>query len=113
MLQYASNAIEFVRDVSFEDFAADKLRYFAVMKNVEIVGEAANMLTKDFCAFHPDLPWTQITGMRHVLVHGYAQVSDIKLWRTAKKDLPTLCDAIQKLLAETDWQQWEQQELQA
>ncbi len=59
------------------------MRYFAIMKNVEIIGEAANMLTPGFRQQHTELPWKQIIGMRHILVHGYAQVSDMKLWLTA------------------------------
>ena len=69
--------------ITYDDFAKDKLRYFAVMKNIEVVGEAAYMLSKEFIIMHPELPWQQIIGMRHVLVHGYATVSSRKLWNTA------------------------------
>ena len=47
---------QFVTGVTFEEFANDKMRYFAVMKNIEIIGEAANMLTRNFRMNHPDLP---------------------------------------------------------
>ena len=107
MLEYSGNAIRFSEGLTFEDFVADRLRYFAIMKNVEIIGEAANMLTTDFREQHPDLPWAQIIGMRHVLVHGYAQISDMKLWRTATKDLPVLHDIVARYLAETNWEEWE------
>jgi len=106
--EYAANAIQFARDVSYEEFVKDRMRYFAIMKNVEIIGEAANMLTIDFRETHVELPWEQIIGMRHVLVHGYAQVSDMKLWRTATKDLPILHQLVSKWLAETNWAEWEQ-----
>lgn len=76
--------------ITYEDFAKDKIRYFAVMKNIEVVGEAAYMLTKEFIASHPELPWQQIIGMRHVLVHGYATVSPKRLWQTAVDDIPAL-----------------------
>ena len=106
--EYAANAMQFASDVSFEDFVKDRMRYFAIMKNVEIIGEAANMLTSDFRDLHKELPWEQIIGMRHILVHGYAQVSDIKLWRTVTKDLPILHQLVSKWLAETNWSEWEQ-----
>lgn len=106
--EYAANAMQFASDVSFEDFVKDRMRYFAIMKNVEIIGEAANMLTSDFRDLHKELPWEQIIGMRHILVHGYAQVSDIKLWRTVTKDLPMLHQFVSEWLAETNWSEWEQ-----
>ena len=100
--------MQFASDVNFEDFVKDRMRYFAIMKNVEIIGEAANMLTSDFRELHTELPWEQITGMRHILVHGYAQVSDIKLWRTVTKDLPILHQFVSRYLSETNWEEWEQ-----
>lgn len=53
------------------------------MKNIEVIGEAANMLTRHFRETHAELPWRLIVSMRNVLVHGYAQVSDADLWQTA------------------------------
>ena len=63
---------EYSDGISFETFVADTMRYYAIMKNVEIVGEAANMLTRDFRETNTELPWREIIGMRNVLVHGYA-----------------------------------------
>lgn len=111
MLEYASNALQFINGIAYEDFIADRMCFFAVMKNVEIVGEAAFMLTNDFREQHTELPWEQIIGMRHVLVHGYAQISDLKLWRTATKDLPTLRQTIAHYLDETDWDEWSREQV--
>ena len=107
--EYAANAMQFAAEVNYEEFVKDKMRYFAIMKNVEIIGEAANMLTSDFRNQHPELPWEQIIGMRHILVHGYAQISDMKLWRTVIKDLPLLHQFVSKWLTETNWDEWERQ----
>ena len=60
------------------------------MKNVEVIGEAANMLTRHFRETHIELPWRLIVSMRNVLVHGYAQVSDADLWQTASCDIQPL-----------------------
>lgn len=84
--------------ITFEDFANDKMRYFAIMKNIEVVGEAPYMLTKDFIERHPESPWQQIIGMRHVLVHGYATVSPRRLWETAIEDIPVLKNQVEKYL---------------
>ena len=90
IIEYAENVEQMIKDVTFEQFNEDKVLYFAVMKNVEVVGEAAYMLSKEFIIMHPQMPWQQIIGMRHVLVHGYATISKLKLWNTAKSDIPAL-----------------------
>ncbi|MBR6716441.1 MAG: DUF86 domain-containing protein [Prevotella sp.] len=107
MLEYTQNAMQFAEGVSYEEFLTDRMRYFAIMKNIEIIGEAANMLTNDFRNLHPELPWNQIIGMRHVLVHGYAQISDLKLWRTVTKDLPPLYQFVSQCLSNINWEDWE------
>jgi len=90
IVKYATNVEEMTRGVNYEQFENDKVLYFAVMKNIEVVGEAAYMLSKEFLLLHTELPWNQIIGMRHILVHGYATVSPMKLWNTAIDDIPAL-----------------------
>lgn len=108
MLEHSANALQFVEGIGYEDFVSDRMRYYAVMKNVEIVGEAAYMLSNEFRELHTELPWEQIIGMRHVLVHGYAQISDTKLWKTATKDLVVLNQIVSRYLSETVWSEWEE-----
>jgi len=60
------------------------------MKNVEVVGEAAYMLTKAFKKAHPATPWKFVQGMRHVLVHDYAAIDDRELYNTAVNDIPLI-----------------------
>ena len=74
IVEYSSNVLKIIDGIEFEEFSSNILVYFATMKNVEIVGEAAYMLTKEFKASHPEIPWKQVEGMRHVLMHGYSQV---------------------------------------
>ena len=88
-------------------FVADIRTYYAVMKNVEIVGEAAYMLTKDFKQAHPDTPWNLIAGMRHVLVHDYANIEIVDLYDAAVNDIPILREQVQNYLSQTDWDEWE------
>lgn len=90
IITYSENVEQMTGNITFDEFKNDKIRYFAVMKNIEIVGEAAYMLSKEFIIMHPELPWQQIIGMRHVLVHGYVTVSPLKLWKTAVNDIPKL-----------------------
>lgn len=90
MIEAADYVISFVDGLTYEQFLADKIRFFAVMKNVEIIGEAANMLTEEFKAAHSEIPWRQVIKMRHVLVHGYSNILPEILWETAKQDIPQL-----------------------
>ena len=110
ILKYAQNVHEIVSGISYEEFTKDIRIYYSVMKNVEVIGEAANMLTRHFRETHAELPWRQIVRMRNVLVHGYAQVSDADLWQTATTDIHPLCQQVKRYLAETDWAEWEQGE---
>ena len=110
ILKYAQNVGIIVRGISYEEFTKDIRIYYSVMKNIEVIGEAANMLTRHFRETHPGLPWRQIVSMRNVLVHGYAQVSDADLWLTATNDIQPLCEQVQRYLTETNWEEWQKGE---
>ena len=110
MLKYAQNVEEIVGGLTYDEFVGDIRVYYSVMKNIEVIGEAANMLTRHFRETHKELPWRQIVSMRNVLVHGYAQVSDIDLWQTATNDIPQLREQVQRYLAEINWEQWQKGE---
>lgn len=98
ILQAANDIISFTEGLSQEALASDKLRYFAVVKNVEIIGEAAYMLSLEFKEQHNDIPWKDIIRMRHVLVHGYATIQSDILWNTALYDVPRLKQQIEALV---------------
>ena len=101
---------QIVNGISYEQFVADIRLYYSVMKNVEVIGEAANMLTRHFREEHNELPWRLIVSMRNVLVHGYAQVSDADLWQTATNDIKPLSEQVQRYIDDIDWEQWAQRE---
>ena len=71
MLEAADYVISFVDGLSYEQFLADKIRFFALMKNVEIIGETANMLTYDFKSTHSEIPWKQVIKMRRKRLRDY------------------------------------------
>jgi len=79
-----------VPELSFESLDVDKVRYYGIVKMIEIIGEAAYKLTDDFVNEHNEVPWKVIRGMRHYLVHEYYQVSKEGLWDTLTVDLPEL-----------------------
>lgn len=79
---------------------ADIMCYHAVVYNIMIIGEAANLLTKEFRAEHPQTPWRDIVDMRNVLVHGYFTTSPLFIWETYTNDLPLLQEQINKYIEE-------------
>ena len=98
IIEAANNIASFTEGYSQEELAVDKLRYFAVVKNVEIIGEAAYMLSLEFKETHREIPWDDIIRMRHVLVHGYATILPELLWHTALVDVPLLKKQIEEIL---------------
>jgi uncharacterized protein with HEPN domain len=110
IVKYAQNVNIIISGISYEAFTKDIRIYYSVMKNIEVIGEATNMLTRHFRETHTELPWRQIVSMRNVLVHGYAQVSDADLWQTATNDIQPLCEQVQRYLSDTDWEEWQKGE---
>jgi len=106
IVEYSSNVTMLIEGHTFESFVGDKSTYYSVMKNVEIVGEAAYMLSKAFKKAHPATPWKIVQGMRHVLVHDYATIDDKELYNTAVNSIPELRRQVELYLAETDWNAW-------
>ena len=106
IVEYSCHVTELVKGTDFDEFDSDMRVFYAVMKNVEIVGEAAFMLTKAYKAEHPETPWKMIESMRHILVHDYSNVIPRILWGTATNDIPTLREQAERYLAETDWEKW-------
>ena len=70
------NVLEFMEEKTADDLRRDRILFYAVVKNIEIIGEAAYMLSDDFKTSHPGTEWKSIVAMRHFLVHGYYQVSE-------------------------------------
>lgn len=93
-LEHILQAIERIRRYTkgktFDDFIADDMMYYAVVKNIEIIGEALNMLTEEFRNAHPDTPWKLVNGMRNYNVHEYYQVDNNVVWDVITGDLPLL-----------------------
>ena len=98
---------QYAGSLSREELEADVLRYYGIVKNIEIIGEAANMLTSLFKETHPEVEWRPISNMRNFLVHEYFQVDNDTVWAVIHGDIVELKKHILKYLTETDWEQWE------
>ena len=93
-------------NLSREEIENDVLRYYGIVKNIEIIGEAARMLTEDFKHLHPEIEWLQISNMRNFLVHEYFRVDNDTVWAVIHGDIVMLKEQILKILSDTDWDIW-------
>ena len=107
MLDYIERVMNAAQSKSFSDFVEDPILFGAIAYYTMIVGEAAYMLTKEFKEQHPLTPWRQIEGMRHHIVHGYAQIHREMLWNVVQEDLQPLKSQLELYLTETNWEEWE------
>jgi uncharacterized protein with HEPN domain len=81
-----------------ERFLEDELIQDAVLRNFEVIGEAAKRLDEAYRATHPEIPWRAIAGLRDVLIHQYEGVDRNKVWAIIEKELPCLKWSIASLL---------------
>ena len=91
------NIEEFIRGLNKEKFSKDKLRQSAVIRQLEIIGEAAKNVPTSFREKYPNILWRDIAGFRDVLSHAYFGVNMDRVWNIIEKDLPTLKKKIEKV----------------
>lgn len=92
---------EYTCGINREKFLQESWIQDAVIRRLEIIGEAVKNIPDDFRNRYPDIPWTQIAGMRDVLIHGYFGVNLERVWIVVEKDLPDLKLKISRILEET------------
>ncbi|MCX6739500.1 MAG: DUF86 domain-containing protein [Candidatus Parcubacteria bacterium] len=101
-LQHIKDAInkieQYLEGYSYEQFLEDSKTVDAVIREVSIIGEASNNISKEFQMKHSELPWRRMVGMRNRLIHEYFGVSEESVWSTAKDDLPPLKKQIEEIL---------------
>jgi len=79
-------------------FLANGMMQDAVMRRIEIVGEAARLISDELQEKHPELPWSEMRAIRNKIVHDYLEINADVIWDTAQTDLPALKAQIEKLL---------------
>ena len=89
---------EYTTDVNEEEFYENTFVQDAVIRRLEIIGEAVKNIPDDFRVKYPDIPWRQIAGMRDVLIHAYFGVNLRRVWKVIKEDIPELKLKILKIL---------------
>ena len=98
ILDEINDMIGFVEKISYQNFINDKKTVNAVIRSLEIIGEAASKISTELKENHPEVPWKQIVGMRNHLIHVYFDVDHQTIWQTLRQDIPMLSEIITKLL---------------
>jgi uncharacterized protein with HEPN domain len=93
------NDIEnFVRGMDFEEFKRDRKTINAIVRSIEVIGEASKKIPRSLKAKYRGVPWREMAGMRDKLIHEYFGVDVEILWKTAKDDIPPLKQVIQNMI---------------
>ena len=100
MLQGVERIKDAMKDVSEEDFFESRILLDAMSFNFAILGEAANKVSDELQAKHPEIPWGDIIGMRNVLIHDYVKPQPKYMWDAYRNDLDSLKKHLQKILKE-------------
>ena len=98
MLDMARKAATRVHNKSRADYDADEDLRLVIAHLVQTIGEAAAQVSTQTRAAHPEIPWKQIVGIRHRIVHDYMDVDYDILWEVATRDLPSLVAALEKIV---------------
>lgn len=98
ILDAATKALSFVKDLTKDDFYEDEQLPFSLTRLLEIIGEAAKAVSDETQHQYPDIEWKAMAGMRDCLIHGYYDVNLDIVWETVTHDLPSLIQKIQKIL---------------
>lgn len=98
MLLAARDAAEFSSQITYSQFTNSRLHQNAILKAVEIVGEAASQVSTKTRESQPDIPWGDIVGMRNRLVHAYFEVDFGLVWQTVQEDIPTLITQLERIV---------------
>jgi uncharacterized protein with HEPN domain len=94
-----NEAEEFTSNMTYETFASDRKTVNAVIRSLEVLGEATKRIPASFRQTHPDIPWSKMAGMRDVLIHDYMGVDLKTVWKVVKERLPELNSLLATLVS--------------
>lgn len=97
ILSSINNIQEYVKGMIFETFTRDNKTMHAVVRNFEIIGEAAKNMPPELITKYPEIPWKEMVSMRNKVLHEYFGVDTEILWKTIQEDIPSLKEQIEGL----------------
>lgn len=98
MLESAKIALDYVMGISWDEFSEDIQCQDAVVRRIEIIGEAARRLSQETRNEHPQIPWREITSMRNLVIHEYDVVDIGQVWDTVQNKIPPLIEELAKIV---------------
>lgn len=99
MFESSQKALAFTQGKTRVDYDQDEVLQLALLHLIQTVGEAARNISEDYQKQHPEIAWKAIMGIRHRIVHNYADIDDEVIWKTVTDDLPALLNALEKLIS--------------
>jgi uncharacterized protein with HEPN domain len=100
ILDAAEKAQNWVKDIDLAEFTDNTEKVYATTRALEIIGEAARPIPQDIRDQYPEVPWSDMIGMRNVVTRGYFGVNSEVIWRTIQEDLPPLATTIGGIITE-------------
>ncbi len=94
MLNYSIEIVDIIKDEDHHSFIKNRIKRLAVERLIEIIGEAANHISKEVIEENNDIPWSKIIGLRNKIVHDYGEILTERIWLIASRSIPELIEQI-------------------
>ena len=98
ILEAINDISNFIKNLSFNEFTEDKKTINAVIRSLEIIGEASKKVSQEIKENNKNIPWKEMAGMRDKMIHGYFDLDLVTIWETVKNDIPPLKPLFENLL---------------
>lgn len=102
ILENMQDAEEFIQGMSYEQFVADKKTANAVLRSIEVIGEATKNVPDNVRAQYPQVPWKEMAGMRDKVIHSYFDVDKEIVWLVVKERIPALRPFVEQILRDLE-----------
>ena len=97
LIEACEDILSFTKGMSYSDFANDKKTVNAVIRSLEVIGEATKKLPVSFRGNYPDIPWKQMAGMRDKLIHEYFGIDKQMVWQAVEKHIPNILPLVKDI----------------